>query len=230
LKLICTPTNRREARYQVAGTLPGVGPTTVGGVALPAGRRIEDSLWSTDEPPAGALDLWSALAARFAETGLWPIVVFGYAGDWDLEPDEDWQALADQDAETVLRRRWKSDAEFPGLGQGGDASGHEPTSAPESVAALALVPVERGADVPGLIGCEASWRPGSVSAVLRSWEDRYGARLLGMGGATLYLNVQRPPQGDEIPKAAAELRAFCRDLDGDPATMAAHAQWSFWWD
>jgi hypothetical protein len=142
----------------------------------------------------------------------------------------DWEQLADVDAETLLRRRWKGDGDFPGLGRGGDATGAEPTSAPEGIAALALVPVSRGADVPGLVGREASWQPGSVSAVLRSWEDRYGVRLLGMGGATLYLNVQRPPRGGEIVKAAAELRAFCRDLVGDATTMAAQPLWSFWWD
>jgi hypothetical protein len=210
--------------------LPNDGPATVGGVALPAGRRIDDALWSTDEEPKDVFGLWSALAAKFGETGLWPVVVFGYAGDWDLEPDEDWQELACADAESLLRRRWKDHGEFPGLGHGGDAIGAEPPAVGDYVAALALVPVARGADVVGLLGWEASWRPAAATAVLRSWEDRYGVRLIGMGGATMYLHVQRPPQGEDITKAAAELRAFCRDLDGDPAAMAAQPLWSFWWD
>jgi hypothetical protein len=184
----------------------------------------------THEAPDDALGLWSALAARFGETGLWPVVAFGYAGDWDLEPDDDWEQLADQDAETVLRRRWNHPGEFPGLGQGGAATSAAPKPVGEVVAGLALVAVSRGADVPGLIGWEGSWPPGSVSAVLRSWEDRYGVQLLGLGGATMYLHVQRPPRGEDVTKAAAELRAFCPDIVDDPTTMAAQALWSFWWD
>jgi hypothetical protein len=86
-------------------SLPGDGPATVGGIALPAGSRVSEFLWWTDEAPNDAVGLWSEFAARFGETGLWPLVVFGYAGDWDLYPDEDWEDLANEDVETLLRRR-----------------------------------------------------------------------------------------------------------------------------
>jgi hypothetical protein len=214
-------------------SLPDDGPVTVGSVALPEGRRVAGCLWSTNGAPQDALGLWSRLAEQFGETGLWPVIVFGPYGtsDWDLEPDEVWQELAETDAETLLRARWKGHGDFPGLGHGGEPIAAAPRSAPDSVAALALVPVTRGADVPGLIGWEASWVPGTLSAVLRSWEDRYGAQLLGLAGANLYLHVRRPPlPGEDRIKAAAELSAFCSDMDDDPATMAAESLWSFWWD
>ena len=144
----------------MSGTLPADGPASVGGVALPSGGRAGEFLWSTHEALDDGLGLWSALAARFGETGLWPVIAFGYAGDWDLEPDEDWEQLAGQDAESLLRRAWSHGDEFPGLGHGGAANGDAPKPVGEAIAGLALVAVPRGADVPGLIGWESRGRPG----------------------------------------------------------------------
>lgn len=51
-----------------------------------------------------------------------------------------------------------------------------------------------------------------LSAVLRSWEDRFGVRLVGAGFAELYLSVAASPTSDaEAIHVAAEHFAFCPD-------------------
>jgi hypothetical protein len=111
---------------------------------------------------------------------------------------------------------------------------------------LALVPVSRPADVPaalGWSGTSGSWDGwddvAAVSAVLRSWEDRFGAVLVRMGRATLELSVAAPPwERSECLAIAAEHYAFCDDTyAGNPGTLRDYAnllrgssRWSFWWD
>ena len=111
---------------------------------------------------------------------------------------------------------------------------------------LALVPVSRPADVPaalGWSGTAGSWDGwddvAAVSAVLRSWEDRFGALLVRMGRATLELSVAAPPwERSECLAIAAEHYAFCDDTyAGNPGTLRDYAnllrgssRWSFWWD
>jgi len=49
-----------------------------------------------------------------------------------------------------------------------------------------------------------------IAAVLRSWEDRFGARLLEVGYAAIRVLVSRPPQTSEAAQLiAAEHFAFC---------------------
>jgi hypothetical protein len=81
-----------------------------------------------------------------------------------------------------------------------------------------------------------------IAAVLRSWEERFGARVVGAEGhATLLLSVAAAPSGiDEALAVAAEHFAFCPDniwQGSEPYTLAAYAErligqhcWAFWWD
>jgi hypothetical protein len=117
---------------------------------------------------------------------------------------------------------------------------------------LGLVPCRRPADAVALIGWHGainSRSPEQVSAVLRSWEDRFGLVLAGLGFATLTLLVPRPPADEsEALPIAAELAALCPDvlsqdgpLDGfgylAGGTIAGLARvlvdrpvWTLWWD
>ena len=106
---------------------------------------------------------------------------------------------------------------------------------------LGLVPVARPADVPAAVGWAGAegWDAATVSAVLRSWEDRFGAVLVRMGRATLELAVAAPPwERSECLAIAAEHYAFCDDTyRGNPGTLRDYAnllrgatRWSFWWD
>jgi hypothetical protein len=53
------------------------------------------------------------------------------------------------------------------------------------------------------------------AAVLRSWEDRFGARLLRVGLAEFSVLAQRPPRTlDSARHLAAEHWAFCNEFGG----------------
>jgi hypothetical protein len=79
-----------------------------------------------------------------------------------------------------------------------------------------------------------------IGAVLRSWEERYGARLLRLGAdAILQVLVECPPRTTEAAIAlAAEHYAFADEAGGIPAesveAIAARlidaVIWTFWWD
>jgi hypothetical protein len=81
---------------------------------------------------------------------------------------------------------------------------------------------------------------GQIAAIVRSWEDRFGARVVGAGFADLYMSVAAPPTTmDEALPVAAEHFAFCPDniWQGRPGTLTGYASrlvginsWQFWWD
>jgi Domain of unknown function (DUF4253) len=142
--------------------------------------------------------------------------------------------------------------EFPGLAPGQD---QELTSA-ELAAALGwfgparigLVPAARPADVLALVGYNGTVNrydtPELLSAVLRSWEDRFGAVLLEVGFDYIRLLARRPPR--TLPHAqavAAELYLMCDEFwpidkpgtaEKDIASIAEHVLcipiWSLWLD
>jgi Domain of unknown function (DUF4253) len=142
--------------------------------------------------------------------------------------------------------------EFPGLAPGQD---QQLTSA-ELAAALGwfgparigLVPAARPADVLALVGFNGTVNgfgtPELLSAVLRSWEDRFGAVLIEVGFAHIRMLVRRPPRTRHDARAvAAELYVMCDEFwpPGKPAIAVYDVQqiaeqtldipiWSMWWD
>jgi hypothetical protein len=103
---------------------------------------------------------------------------------------------------------------------------------------LGLVPAARSADVPAVTGLE---NPSShldyaeVSAVLRSWEDRFGARVVAWLGG-LYVSVAAPPLlAQQAEQLALEHLLFCRDVLSSPPvwTFLSYAQRilgaDLWW-
>lgn len=80
---------------------------------------------------------------------------------------------------------------------------------------------------------------GPFAAVLRSWEDRFGSVVVGIGFDTLTLAVRRPPNTSEHALAiAGEHYAFCMDnVSQGAGSITAYSHelksqkvWSFWWD
>ncbi|MFF9641506.1 DUF4253 domain-containing protein [Kitasatospora aureofaciens] len=80
---------------------------------------------------------------------------------------------------------------------------------------------------------------GALAAVLRSWQERFGARLVQAGPDSLYLSVAAPPTGlREALLVAAEHAAFCpgnlfqseEGLTGYAGELVDEGCWSFWWD
>lgn len=108
---------------------------------------------------------------------------------------------------------------------------------------VALVAAERPADVIAAVGWMGAVNvhddPALLSAVLRSWEVRWYARVIEIGFATLTLTVGNPPRDEETSLAlAAEHFAFCPDnVWQGTETIQRYAEqlmnsrtWSFWWD
>lgn len=177
--------------------------------------------------------------------------------DGDLEEAAAWAAqygiehLSWDDDPDTARLYAPYGETFPGLAPA--TSGHLPaaeiTRAVDLMgpAHLCLVQARRPADVLPLIG----WQPTDafetalpVAAVLRSWEDRFGARLLRIGpSAELRLLVERPPRTTEQATAiAAEHLALSGtwiDPDNGHALtsisdiaprLVNNPLWGFWWD
>jgi hypothetical protein len=162
---------------------------------------------------------------------------------------EDW--MEDEERSDAARRHHPFGEEFPGLApgttealaqdrlrQGLDALGP---------AYVCLVAASRPADILPVIGWSVTdlyETPLPIAAVLRSWEGRFGARLLEVGpSATLRVLVERPPRTLEAATAiAAEHVSFCSawiDPDSGEAftTVSEIAPrlidaptWTFWWD
>lgn len=110
-------------------------------------------------------------------------------------------------------------------------------------ARIGLAAAGRPADVLPLIGWtgNTNWGTGTVpvASVLRSWEDRFGARLLRIGFAKISLLATRPPRDLESAQLlAAEHFAFCnecaglglRDVLSITRYLMASPVWTFWWD
>lgn len=123
---------------------------------------------------------------------------------------------------------------------------------------LGLVSASRPADVPAVVGWSVFgtdfnspdprsvefYLPGArsleIGAVLRSWEARFGARLLRIGAdAILQVLAERPPRTPELAtQLAAEFYAFADEVDHSAASTVASIAarlvgasiWTFWWD
>ena len=134
--------------------------------------------------------------------------------------------------------------QFPGLAQAEDrqlsADQLDRVLSGLGPARLGLVPAGRPADALPVLG----WNDALVTAlpfaaVLRSWEDRFGARLLRAGHAEFSVLAQRPPRTLESAQhLAAEHWAFCdefggnglHDIRGITQSLMNSPVWTFWWD
>jgi len=107
-------------------------------------------------------------------------------------------------------------------------------------ARVGLVPASRPADalpVLGWNGAPVTALP--IAAVLRSLEDRFGARLLRVGFAEISVLAQRPPRSVQSAQLlAAEQWAFCNECAGEglhdvpriTASVMSSPIWTFGWD
>jgi hypothetical protein len=211
-----------SAAHQETGLVPFLAGTLPGSPARP---------WDTEEfgIPADPAQLDHIDAARML-ADLWD----GEMPDEEEEDDPEWAAM-----HAPFSRQ------FPGLappeptplspGQLDKALGSLPA------ARIGLVPAARPADVLPLIGWTPSDQSGAlpVAAVVRSWEDRFGARLLEVGFAQISLLIDRPPRSTgHARRIAAEHFAFCDECAGQglsdipriTASLTETPIWTFWWD
>jgi hypothetical protein len=118
-------------------------------------------------------------------------------------------------------------------------------------ARIGLAVADRPADVLariGWLGAANTRDTPSIAAVLRSWEDRFGARLLQIGFDRIRLLVERPPRtADAALRLAAEQYVFCDECQHGLSEMGTAVPgldtvpglalcvldvpaWTFWWD
>jgi hypothetical protein len=101
---------------------------------------------------------------------------------------------------------------------------------------LGLVPADDGAAA--IAECGWLSRAGDTAetaAVIRSWQQRFGARLCLLGLDALAVTVAWPPQSaEQALLVAAEHLAFGKDLGTDFSSYASGLRttrvWRFWWD
>lgn len=229
----------------------------------------EPLLWYGDGP-ASPGD-WAGLRDAGRSLGLLPVLIDGgsrgqWPEAWDLNPAGT-SYPGDHDAEEVLSEAWEAYAEdeldtedaWPGLAPAPLVDGPD---SPEDLASAmadmltdegswlpgarpALVPARRSADIPAAIGWSGPLNHENdvarLCAVLRSWEDRFGIRVVALGFDTLTVTVGRPPTTEaEALALAAEHFAFCPDniyqtsLDSlvkyANGALLGRETWSFWWD
>lgn len=189
--------------------------------------------------------------------------------DWDLGPART-SYPGDHDAEDVLSEAWeayaadeldldRSEADWPGLAPVPAEAGPDTPDAhaaeiagqltdrdgPMAGVRAGLVPARRSADIPAAIGWSGPLNHENdvarLCAVLRSWEDRFGARVVALGFDTMIVSVSRPPTTTaEAEALAAEHFAFCPDniQQSTLNSLQAYAEkallnqeaWAFWWD
>ncbi|MFF1298387.1 MULTISPECIES: DUF4253 domain-containing protein [unclassified Streptomyces] len=105
---------------------------------------------------------------------------------------------------------------------------------------LVLVPARRGSDALALIDWSAEAPLALLCALLRSWEDRFGAQIVAVFGSEVYVSVARPPadtgQADQL--ALEHVRSTADNIVNAPPTPfpeyarqpVGRPSWSFWWD
>ncbi|MEU8616599.1 DUF4253 domain-containing protein [Streptomyces sp. NPDC048623] len=145
-------------------------------------------------------------------------------------------------------------SDWPGLAPRGYAAADPDAIAAEVAAGLvehrlssprlALAPAVRSADLPAAIGWTGPLNHENdvarLCAVLRSWEDRFGVRVIALSYDRLDLSVAAPPQTvEEALAVAVEHFAFCPDniwqgyetlrLYAEEA-LVGNSHWTFWWD
>ena len=208
---------RQKGSGMGTGSLPEEGELQLGSVRLPAGKRIlagheapSPVAWVTREAMPEPGRAWAALSDSRGETGLVPFLLGNLPGD----PTRPWDTEEfDQPTDPGELNQ------MPAVGVLA-----EPPPAGRSPRLT-----DRGADRP---------RSG-IPAVVRSWEDRFGARLLRVGFAEINLLVDNPPRSiGHAQCIAAEHFAFCDECAGDglsdiPGIAAGLMKtpiWTFWWD
>ena len=208
----------------IMGQLPEEGPVQLGPVTLPPGRPIMGAVpgepvgWATVDPVPGSGRVWAALSELHPQTGLVPVLLGSCLRVGSMFPS-DRRGLPDD-----ALRPWDNgefgEPEDPRGADGVDVAA-PPERTPltraefqhgldvilprirvgngETLEArVGLVAASRAADLLAVIGWGGLEGRGesllTLTAVLRSWEDRFGARPIDVGHADLRLIATRPPR------------------------------------
>lgn len=249
-------------RAEHAGALPrtqDAAKWSLDGIRLPEGHLIASMsgrplAWVSNSTVLDIESLWLRLAGRFDRTGLWPLAS---SDSWSDPQDQAWRAdpadVSAVDARSFLAKQVLSSGASAIDVPVTPITLNQRTQPPQRAlpvtgdqlrqgSFLLLVPVTRPADTLNALG----WTHGvnyditeaELSAVLRSWEDRFGAVVTTVDLASIEVEVTRPPGADLATAVGYEHYGFCPDnIDQGAGTLSAYARqistartWSFWWD
>lgn len=209
-----------------------------------------------------SLSAWRRLRQSAPGLGHWP-VIFGEPKNVDRlceifgTEDAENPAEAMQSASSVdVREYFQGRAEeFSGDGAHGDWPKKpegmpdftiprkilEPDKFHETVV-IALIPATHSWEVPAVLSF-GGWNDCPFArdqvAVLRYWNEIYGAELVGLSGDVMELEASRKPASkEEALKLAQEQYWFCYDIveqgvgtiENLAGGLMASSIWYFWWD
>src|SRR5258708_25829507 len=195
------------------------------------GEALGPVLWVSDAPEEQPGELWNRLRAEHGRTGLWPLVLETLNGapmrpwhDGELDPRSGPEGDP-ADVGLLLEALWGNgqpdddEDEDPTMVRGdwpGLAARAEPEGDPDVVsgevargwfrepALIGLVPAPDGAAAlraTGWLGSCNYTTTADVAAILASWQDRFGVRLLNLGFDTIGVSVAPPPSPAGHPLA-----------------------------
>jgi hypothetical protein len=228
----------------------------------PEGPAIPGGMWVTSRPLADAAPAWRRLHAAYPSTGLWPVAVWPGLETHHLDVDEldplIEQDIARADPGAVLRDAWlRASAEdddeivrryggtFPGLAPPGTERAANPLADRKRVRdrAIGLIPVGRPADavaVPGMLDIhDDDIPPAHLVAVMRSWEERFGAVPVGLDFGAVEVAVERPPVTPEHAERLAiehhalfpfGIRLIEETLASYAKSLAGSTSWHLLWE
>ena len=220
--------------------------------------------WLTAEPVVDPSAVCRRLRRCFDRSGLWPFLAPGW--ERPFRAGEVSGPAPVPEPITVFRANWEKirlvspdgtllpHPPWPGLASPSGPPDPDRVLFPDvadgfGAADLLLVPATRPADSTAQLGwygaCNWSLTGADISAVLRTWEDRFGAYLVSIGFAEFTLVVTRPPTNDDqCLLLADEHYAFCPDNFYPQTLEPPHSytreeyaerlrgarSWHFWWD
>jgi hypothetical protein len=167
--------------------------------------------------------------------------------------EEWWHGSLPEEDDVEEQQMWEPfGPAFPGLappdGEPLTAAEREQVLDSRPLARIGLVPASRPADVLAALGWSGTANWGGLggfrnylipfTAMLRSWEDRFGARLFEVGFDDIRLLVERPPRTRDLAEHLAaeqfQLANDCTDATRGIPWIAPRLlnspYWTFWWD
>lgn len=213
-----------------SGAVPNEERPEVDGVGLPAGHPRPDgspAYWISDQPVPNIAMVAPFLASRFSDTGLWPLLWPSDAEPDDYAHPDNVEGIDQVDLNAAFKEGWEwwppreegAPEVFPGMADpvpGEQLKNPFPDWTLAEPSRLLLIPCNRPADAITVIGGIFGETPQEViSAILRSWEERFGAVIIAAFPGLTRVSVARHPTNDEqAQKLAAEIYA-CNNSDAE---------------
>jgi hypothetical protein len=225
-------------------------------------HRFGTTVYSFSVAGKDSVSTWRRLRQSALGLGFWP-VIFGEPKNVERiceildtkdaeSPAEAIQLANNVDVQEFFQRRAE---EFRGEDSHGgwpkDAVGMTEFTIPRKIlqpdefyenVVIGLVPASHCWEVPVVL-CFGGWNdcpyPKDQVAVLRYWNEIYGAELVGLSGDVMELEAARKPSTkDEALKVAQEQYWFCCDIveqgvgtiENLAGGLLASNVWYFWWD